>query len=137
MNNYVPPIEVNVHIYRVLETGVAFATRADDGTNVYIGSMVAGAAGVSEGEIRSAKLIPNTNKNTTPWFATFIEPDPGAMQEFDVALYGTVSARSADEAVRKLRRMAQVGDEAVLVDVKTNDEDIIVEQKLRDVMRPV
>ena len=137
MNNYVPPIEVDVHIYRVLETGVAFATRADDGTNVYIGSMVAGAAGVSEGEIRSAKLIPNTNKNTTPWFATFIEPDPGTMQEFDVALYGTVSARSADEAVRKLRRMAQVGDANILVDVAQDDTDLLVEQKLNDVIRPV
>ena len=68
---------------RMLTTTSGFGARTDTGEQVYVPASVVRASGVKEGDICSAKLIPNTHisKSGTPWVAVFVavsnaEPAP-------------------------------------------------------------
>lgn len=74
-------------ISNVLQTGTAFAVKADDTTQaIFVPSKVAVAADVYVGQITKAVLIPNTAQpEKTPWLAVFILREDGPAAEDSLA----------------------------------------------------
>ncbi len=64
----------DIYISHILETGSGFAARTDDGEQVFIPASVTKASRIQDGEMGTAKLIPNTHPNnaSTPWVAVHI-----------------------------------------------------------------
>jgi ribosomal protein S25 len=70
-----------IYISHIIDTGSGFAARTDDGEQVFIPASVTKASGAKEGEIGTAKLIPNTHQNNaaTPWVAVHIAKQDGTV----------------------------------------------------------
>ena len=64
----------DIYISHIIKTGSGFAARTDDGEQVFIPASVTNASRMKEGEMGTAKLIPNTHPNnaSTPWVAVHI-----------------------------------------------------------------
>jgi hypothetical protein len=67
-----------IYISHILDSGCGFAARTDDGEQCFLPASVIKNSGVAEGDIATAKLIPNTHPNAaaTPWVAVFASVQP-------------------------------------------------------------
>jgi hypothetical protein len=65
---------VEIYIIHILDSGCAFAARTDDGEQAFVPASVVKASGAEEGDIATAKIIPNTHPNNaaTPWVAVHV-----------------------------------------------------------------
>jgi hypothetical protein len=63
-----------IYISHILDSGCAFAARTDNGQQAFVPPSVIKASGVDEGDIATAKVIPNTHQNnaSTPWVAVHV-----------------------------------------------------------------
>jgi hypothetical protein len=68
----------NIFITHLLDSGCGFAARIDTGEQVFVPATVVRASKANDGDIGSAKLIPNTHPNgsNTPWVAVFLAVQP-------------------------------------------------------------
>ena len=68
----------NIFITHLLDSGCGFAARIDTGEQVFVPASVVRASKANDGDIGSAKLIPNTHPNNagTPWVAVFVAVQP-------------------------------------------------------------
>jgi len=63
-----------IYVSHVLDTNSGFGARTDTGEQVFIPASVTKASGAAEGDILTAKIIPNTHPNNmaTPWVAVHV-----------------------------------------------------------------
>ena len=68
----------DIFITHLLDSGSGFAARIDTGEQVFVPASVVRASKAKDGDIGSAKLIPNTHPNSsgTPWVAVFVAVQP-------------------------------------------------------------
>jgi len=93
---------VEIYISHILDSGCAFAARTDDGEQAFVPASVVKASGAKEGDIATAKLIPNTHPNNaaTPWVAVH------------VARVAVHVARSENQAPAPVRQEVSLDDRA-------------------------
>lgn len=88
-----------VYIAHILDSGCGFASRTDDGSQCFLPASVVKKGAVSEGDIATAKLIPNTHPNnaSTPWVGVHVaKKSQVAATEF------TRAVRTVDDEVYEL-----------------------------------
>jgi hypothetical protein len=86
-----------IYISHIIDTGSGFAARTDDGEQVFIPASVTKASRVKEGEMGTAKLIPNTHPNNaaTPWVAVHIA------KQAEAATAPAVQEKTLDDRVHE------------------------------------
>jgi hypothetical protein len=86
-----------IYISHILDSGCGFAARTDNGEQCFLPASVIKTSGVVDGDIATAKLIPNTHPNAaaTPWVAVHAAraEDGAALSPEPVRLAQSLSER--------------------------------------------